>query len=183
MSWLSRLLGRPLSATDPELYTLLGSGETWAGEPVSDQRALNLSAYWAGVRIKSTTVASLSFDIMERGKDGVKVRCPIILFRPSLDDSPNADQTAMEFWEGRMLGLNTRGNAFAGKGDQQHGDRRAPTVCRRYRLCGGIRMVTCNTGSSTAGSRKRFRRRRSFISRRLATATSECRLWNMRDRR
>jgi HK97 family phage portal protein len=115
MSWLGRLLGRPLSATDPELYTLLGSGETWAGEPVSDQRALNLSAYWAGVRVKSTTVASLSFDIMERGRDGVKVRVPDHPLQAILDDSPNADQTAMEFWEGRMLGLNTRGNAFAEK--------------------------------------------------------------------
>lgn len=115
MSWFGRLLGRPFSATDPELYTMLGQGETWAGEAVSDQRAMNLSAYWAGVRVKSQTVASLSFDIMERNAAGEKVRVPDHPLQAILDDSPNADQTAMEFWEGRMLGLCTRGNAFAEK--------------------------------------------------------------------
>lgn len=115
MSWFGRLIGRPLSATDSELYTMLGQGETWAGEAVSDQRAMNLSAYWAGVRVTATTVASLSFDVMERDKDGVKVRVPDHPLQAILDDSPNADQTAIEFWEGRMLGLCTRGNAFAEK--------------------------------------------------------------------
>ncbi|SEM69183.1 phage portal protein, HK97 family [Bosea lupini] len=115
MGFWSRWIGRPLRATDSGLYDLLGRGETWAGEPVSVQGALNLSAYWACVRITAQTVASLSFDIMEKGKDGVKVKASGHWLQGLLDESPNADQTAIEFWEGRVLGLCTTGNGFGEK--------------------------------------------------------------------
>lgn len=115
MSWWDRLLGRTYTARDKELYDLLGGGENWAGEAVTPQGALKLSAYWAAVRIKSQTVASLSFDVMERQSDGSKIRVPDHPLQALLDISPNADQTAIEFWEGRMLSLCTRGNGFAEK--------------------------------------------------------------------
>lgn len=115
MGFWSRLIGRSFTARDKGLYELLGGGETWAGESVSPDGALKLSAYWAAVRIKSQTVASLSFDVMEKQKDGSKIRAVDHPLQALLDDSPNADQTAIEFWEGRMLGLSTRGNGFAEK--------------------------------------------------------------------
>lgn len=121
MSWWHRLIGRTSTARDKELYDILGGGENWAGEPVSPEGALKLSAYWAAVRIKSQTVASLSFDVMERQADGSKVRVPDHPLQALLDVSPNADQTAIEFWEGRMLGLCTRGNGFAEKVDGRAG--------------------------------------------------------------
>lgn len=111
----SRWFGRPLKATDSGLYELLGHGETWAGESVSVQGALNLSAYWACVRITAQTVASLSFDVMEKRRDGVKVKADGHWLQGLLDESPNADQTAIEFWEGRVLGLCTTGNGFGEK--------------------------------------------------------------------
>jgi HK97 family phage portal protein len=117
MSWWNgwrRWLGLPLGATDRELYDVLGSGETWAGEPPSVAAALKLSAFWAGVRVTAETVASLSFDIMERTDKG-KVRVADHELQGLLDASPNADQTAVEFWEGRVLGLCTSGNGFAEK--------------------------------------------------------------------
>ena len=116
MSILSRLLGRRITARDQLLYELLGQGNTWAGEHVTVQGALNLSAFWASVRITAQTVASLSFDVMEKGADGVKVRAKDHWLQPILDSSPNSEQTAIEFWEGRVLGLCTTGNAFAEKG-------------------------------------------------------------------
>lgn len=115
MAFWTRWLGRSLTTKDEGLYELLGSGNTWAGESVSIQGSMNLSAFWAAVRITSQTVASLSFDVMEKGKDGVKVRAPDHWLQPIIDSSPNADQTAIEFWEGRVLGLCTTGNAFAEK--------------------------------------------------------------------
>lgn len=117
MSWWSgwrRWIGRPMGAADRELYDVLGSGETWAGEPVSTAGALKLSAFFAGVRVTAETVASLSVDIMERTAAG-KVRAPDHDLQALLDASPNADQTAVEFWEGRVLGLCTTGNGFAEK--------------------------------------------------------------------
>lgn len=115
MVFWDRWKRKGLTARDPDLYTLLGGSETWAGERVSTEGALNLSAFWAAARITAQTVASLSFDVMEKGADGVKVRAPDHWLQPIIDSSPNADQTAIEFWEGRVLGLCTSGNAFAEK--------------------------------------------------------------------
>lgn len=120
MSWWRRLLGRELTLREPDLYSIFRD-ETWAGEAVTPQGALNLSAFWAGTRITAQTIASLSLDVMERGRDGVKVRVSGHPLQALLDDSPNADQTSIEFWEGRVLGLCTSGNGFARK--EHVGDR------------------------------------------------------------
>lgn len=123
MSLWRRLIGRPLTARDPDLYAALGDGETWAGENVSTQGALNLSAFWAGTRITAQTVASLSFELMEKQKDGTKVRVASHDLQELISDSPNADQTNIEFWEGRVLGLCTTGNGFAEKVHSAGGSR------------------------------------------------------------
>lgn len=116
MAFWHRWFGRgPFNTRDPELYSILGRGETWAGEPVSVHGALNLSAFWAGVTRTAETVASLSLDVMEKRRDGVKVRVSDHPIQRLLDEKPNADQTAIEFWEERVLGLCTTGNAFAEK--------------------------------------------------------------------
>lgn len=115
MGWISRLFGRSLTLRDPELYQTLGHGQNWAGEPVTVQGALNLSAWWAGCRITAQTVASLSFDVMEKQPNGSKIRVGDHWLQGLFDESPNADQTPIEFWEGRVLGLCTTGNGFAEK--------------------------------------------------------------------
>jgi HK97 family phage portal protein len=136
MAWWSTWFGRSVTAKDDDLYRLLGQGETWAGERVTAQGALNLSAYWAATRITAQTVASLSFDVMERTKDGVKVRAPDHWLQEIIDNSPNADQTSIEFWEGRVLGLCTSGNGFAEKaysGTRLAALNRMPADTRVYR--------------------------------------------------
>lgn len=115
MSWWEKLTGRRFNARDPDLYTVLGSGQTWAGESVSVHGAMNLSAYWAGTKITAQTIASLSCDVMERQSNGVKVRVPDHELQIILDESPNKEQTSIEFWEGRVIGLCTTGNGFAEK--------------------------------------------------------------------
>jgi len=134
--WSNWFSGRFLTARDEELYRLLGAGENWAGERVTAQGAMNLSAYWAATRITAQTVASLSFDVMERTKDGVKVRAPDHWLQELIDNSPNADQTSIEFWEGRVLGLCTSGNGFAEKafsGKKLVALNRMPADTRVYR--------------------------------------------------
>jgi len=115
MAWWTRWFGKKLTARDKELYEILGGSDTWSGEPVTVQGALNLSAFWAATRVTAQTVASLSLEVMERRDDGARVRAPDHYLQEILDDSPNADQTSIEFWEGRVLGLCTTGNAFAEK--------------------------------------------------------------------
>lgn len=115
MAFWSNWVKRGLTAKDRELYTLLGAGDTWAGEPVSVEGAMNLSAFWAGTKVTAQTIASLSLELMERRPDGVKVRAPDHPLQELLFGSPNADQTPIEFWEGRVLGVMTGGNGYAEK--------------------------------------------------------------------
>lgn len=121
MAFWSRWFGKGLTARDKALYEFLGSGDTWAGEHVSPQGALNLSAFWAGVRVTAQTIASLSLEVMEKRDDGTRVRASDHRLQAILDDSPNADQTSIEFWEGRVLGLCTTGNGFAEKAFDRQG--------------------------------------------------------------
>lgn len=111
----SAALGKSLTLTDGELYAAMGGGETWAGEPVDRQKAMQLSAFWACVRLISQTIATLPCGVYSRGKDGEKQLLTDHPLYALLHDSPNADQTAVEFWEGRCLGLCTGGNGFAEK--------------------------------------------------------------------
>lgn len=115
MAFWHRWLGKQLTARDSGLYEVFGGSETWAGEYVSTQGALNLSAFWACTRVTAQTVASLSLNVMERRADGVKVPANGHPLQEKLHDSPNGSQTAIEFWEGRVLGLCTTGNGFAEK--------------------------------------------------------------------
>lgn len=89
--------------------------ENFSGEPIDDQQALQLSAFWSGVRLISETIATLPIGVFERDANGDKRPVGSHPLYGILHDSPNADQTAVEFWEGRMLGLCTRGNGFAEK--------------------------------------------------------------------
>ncbi|WP_185982828.1 phage portal protein [Aureimonas mangrovi] len=115
MSIWSRLFGKRLTARDGGLYEFFGGGDTWAGESVTAKSALNLSAFWAGTRLTAETVAGLSLDVMEKRSDGVKVPAKDHPLQALLDESPNADQTSIEFWEGIVLGLGTTGNGYAEK--------------------------------------------------------------------
>lgn len=94
---------------------LLSGGENWAGKNVSVDSALQMSAVWACVRLTSETVGTLPLMLYRRHADGgreVAAEHPLYAL---LHDLPNADQTAVEFWEGVVLSLLLNGNAFAEK--------------------------------------------------------------------
>lgn len=109
------LRGRRVSLTDQDLYQALGGGPTWSGEEVSTHGAMQLSAFWACVKLISQVMAALPIGVYERGPDGEKVALPDHPLYELLHDSPNAEHTAMNFWEGRGLGLCTGGNGYAEK--------------------------------------------------------------------
>lgn len=90
-------------------------GSSWAGEPVSVDLAMQLSAFWACTRLIAETVATLPIQVLERGADGSKISRPDHAVYGLLHDSPNSDQTACEFLESQFLGLLTYGNAYAEK--------------------------------------------------------------------
>ncbi|MBP0438430.1 phage portal protein [Tianweitania sediminis] len=127
MSWYRRLLG-------------LGSTkdiEPWRGGEVSTENADNfvvnqvtvsdyrdtqltkggaavgLSATWSCVRLIAGTIASLPLMVYRTNADGIRevARDHPLYF--VLHDSPNYDQTAVDFWEVMAASIELYGNAYA----------------------------------------------------------------------
>lgn len=83
-----------------------------SGEPVTPHSALSLSAVWACVNILAGTTASLPF-MVYRQRDGQREPARDHPLWRLLHDSPNYDQTAVDFWEFVGASLELWGNAFA----------------------------------------------------------------------
>lgn len=75
--------------------------------------ALGLSAVWGCVNLLAGTIASLPLKVMRRGADGVEVPAPEHPLYWILHDSPNFDQTNVDFWEFMCAGIELQGNAYA----------------------------------------------------------------------
>lgn len=115
MAWWRRWLNRQIDLRASEFWTQWFNGESWAGEPVNEHGAMQLSAWFSGTRLISQTIATLPIGLFQRASNGDKEPVAQHDVYGLLHDSPNADQTAVEFWEGRALGLCTSGNGFAEK--------------------------------------------------------------------
>jgi HK97 family phage portal protein len=119
--FLSRLLGRKsagppgkfgaMSLSDHGLATALALQSSAAGKSVTDAGALQLGTVWACVRLNSEAIASLPLQLFEREPNGG--RRPADHPLADVLDSPNADQTGFEFWQGMAAWLSMRGNAYA----------------------------------------------------------------------
>lgn len=101
--------GRPaLKVRDPQNSRRHSGDRDW---PL-DANVLNLSAAWGCVRLNAGVMGSLPIKVHLKENGLVDNSHPLYAL---LHDSPNADQTAMEFWEGQYTALNLRGNAYAEK--------------------------------------------------------------------
>jgi HK97 family phage portal protein len=84
-----------------------------SGEAVTDRSVLGISAAWACVNLLAGTIASLPLMVYRTGSNGERVLArQHPLFR-LLHDSPNFDQTAVDFWEFVCASLELQGNAYA----------------------------------------------------------------------
>jgi HK97 family phage portal protein len=106
---------RRVDATDADFWTRFFGSDSWSGEPVSPQQAMQISTWFSCARKIAQTVATLPIGIYRRLPNGDKEAMSDHPLYGLLHDSPNADQTAVEFWEGRLLGVATGGNGFAEK--------------------------------------------------------------------
>lgn len=114
MSWYDGLLPgrRRVKLTDPGGWDLTLA--TAANKRVEPDTALQLSTAWACIRLLSETIATLPLGLYTRSGE-TKVLARDNPLYTVLHDQPNADQTAVEFWEGMIACLCLRGNAFAEK--------------------------------------------------------------------
>jgi HK97 family phage portal protein len=115
MNLLQKALGyfrRPLSIRDPEGWRDPGS-ESHAGEGVTASSVLGLSAAWACVNLLSGTIASLPLMVYRTKAGGARdVARDHPLYR-ILHDSPNFDQTAVDYWEFKSASVELWGNAYS----------------------------------------------------------------------
>lgn len=83
--------------------------------------AFQIAAVWACIRLIAETVSTLPIIVYRKsGDEQRRVASDHPLFE-LLHDAPNADMTALEFWEGAVTSLCTAGNAYAEK--KKIGDR------------------------------------------------------------
>ena len=93
-----------------------GNG-TWAGETVTPDKAMTLSAMWRGIRLTAETPATLPLNVFQYGPDnrGILVRDAGNQYDLVLRLSPNANQTPVEFWEGFIGCMLLLGDGLAHK--------------------------------------------------------------------
>ena len=105
-------VARALSLTDPTGWPA-PQGKSHAGETVTETNALALSAVWACVNLLSGTIASLPLMVYRTAPDGTRTVAKDHPLYRVLHDSPNADQTAGDFWEFNVAGMELWGNSFS----------------------------------------------------------------------
>jgi HK97 family phage portal protein len=100
-TWLGRSIG--LGPQSGRFWAAWSGNKTDSGEAGGNpERAMTLSAFHRGVRLYAETCATLPLDVFKVGRDGrgVLVTDPGDQYRMVLKQSPNQDQTPVEFWEG-----------------------------------------------------------------------------------
>lgn len=92
---------------------LLGYGST-SGIPVTETRALQLSAVWACTRLISESISTLPLSIYERTATGRRIarEHPLHFI---IHDQVNKDVTASVYWESVVAGMLLRGEAISEK--------------------------------------------------------------------
>ena len=107
------LFRRALSLRDPGQWHSWGSAGTWTGKVVTPETTLQVATALACVRLTASTISTLPLRVYREAPDGGHQPAsdhPLALL---LRQSPNADQTPVEFIEGMVGALMLHGNAFA----------------------------------------------------------------------
>lgn len=98
LSWL----GQKIGLKDSPFWSAWAGGGGWSGENVTPQRAMQLSAVNRAVRLTAETIATLPLNMYEDTDAGPRLARggeADLLIR----ESPNDEQTPVEFWE-QMVG-------------------------------------------------------------------------------
>lgn len=114
MSWLRKAADwvRVLSVREPQHWRN-EEAVAHSGEAVTERSVLAISAAWACVNLLAGTMASLPLMVYRTDSSGGRtVASDHPLYR-LLHDSPNADQTALDFWEFGCVKLELRGDMHA----------------------------------------------------------------------
>lgn len=104
-------LGAPISLTDGDFWGAWAGG----GKALTVDAALQLSTVWACVRLISETISTLPLGFYEKLPDGSRVAATAHPLYELLHNQPNADMTAVQFWEAVIASMLLWGNAYIEK--------------------------------------------------------------------
>lgn len=116
-NWIRKRLG----LVNPQGWRWVSGDDTWAGESVGVDQALQVSAFFSGTRLKAQINGSLPCVLYERQADGGRAPLRDHELYSILHDTPNAEQTAAEFWESVSANLTIWGNSYAEKQTRPNG--------------------------------------------------------------
>lgn len=105
-------LGVPIGLTDGNFWSDFYSSSSAAGQTVNQKTVMTLSAAWACTRLISETAATLPLKIYERRPEGRRAAVDYPLYN-MLHSRPNADCTAVTFWESLIAAMLLHGNGRA----------------------------------------------------------------------
>lgn len=103
---------RTLTIREPDGW-IADSMRSDSGESTTAPTALSLSAVWGCVNLLAGTQASLPIEVFRPDRSGQRVLARDHRLYRILHDSPNFDQTAVDFWEFMAASLELYGNAYA----------------------------------------------------------------------
>ncbi|WP_134636213.1 phage portal protein, partial [Pseudomonas aeruginosa] len=90
---------KTIRLTDGAFWSQFLGRESSSGKKVTVDKAMKLSAVWACVRLISTSVAGLPLGVYERKADGSRVDARSFPLYDVVQNSPNDDMTAFQFWQ------------------------------------------------------------------------------------
>lgn len=112
---LGSWLGVPIELTNGEFWSAFRAatmGSAFTGKSVTVNQALQLSTAWACVRLISQTVATMPLPLYQRNADGSRQADTTHPLYEVLHNQPNADMTAVVFWEIVLASMLLWGNAY-----------------------------------------------------------------------
>lgn len=112
MSIIARI-GRALGLRDSIGWAEWSGAGSWTGKVVTPETTLQIATALACIRLTASTISTLPLMVFREAADGSHQRLPDHPLSVLLRQSPNADQTPVEFLEGMVGCLMLFGNAFA----------------------------------------------------------------------
>jgi HK97 family phage portal protein len=109
---LQSWLGVPISLQDGAFWREWTGTGAFTGKRLTVDQALQLATVWACVRLISETLATLPLGFYSRNADGSRSEASSHPLYGLLHSQPNADMTAVVFWEVVVASMLLWGNAY-----------------------------------------------------------------------
>lgn len=112
---LESWLGVPISLENHgfwKAWSGASGGSSWTGQHITAEKALQLATVWACVRLIAETLATLPLGFYQRQVDGSRVPATRHPLYEILHNQPNADMTAVTFWEVVVASLLLWGDSY-----------------------------------------------------------------------